>query len=111
PLDALPVPPNSPIALPRAPPHVDMHVIWCCAHAYHREQRRHAIPIALAASPLPNCPRLRALALFGRRPLQRLVSLVIPATKNLHRSRHFSTSIFDLARSAPSALRQHERSR
>jgi hypothetical protein len=24
------------------------------------------------------------LALFGRRPLQRVVSLVIPATKNLH---------------------------
>src|SRR5206468_6047286 len=37
---------------------------------------------------LPNCPRLRAWALFGRRPLQRVVSLVIPATKNLHTSGH-----------------------
>jgi hypothetical protein len=27
------------------------------------------------------------LALFGRRPLQRVVSLVIPASKNLHNSR------------------------
>jgi len=26
------------------------------------------------------------LALFGRRPLQRVVSLLIPATKNLHRT-------------------------
>jgi hypothetical protein len=30
-----------------------MHVESCCARAYHREQRRHAIPIALAASPCP----------------------------------------------------------
>jgi hypothetical protein len=28
------------------------------------------------------------LALFGRRPLQRGVSLVIPATKNLHTNGH-----------------------
>jgi hypothetical protein len=28
------------------------------------------------------------LALFGRRPLQRVVSLVIPATKKLHKSGH-----------------------
>ena len=32
-------------------------------------RRRHQIPIALGAS-RPNCPRLRALALFGRRPPQ-----------------------------------------
>jgi hypothetical protein len=43
-------------------------------------------PHSACCQPVPNCPRLRALALFGRRPLQRVVSLVIPATKNLHTS-------------------------
>src|ERR1700752_2273237 len=32
--------------------------------------RAHIIPIALAARPLPNFPRLRALALFSRRSSQ-----------------------------------------
>ncbi len=41
-------------------------------------------PHSACCQPVPNRPRLRALALFGRRPLQRVVSLVIPATKNLH---------------------------
>jgi hypothetical protein len=36
--------------------------------------RRHQFPIVLAASQCPNCPRLPALALFGRRPLQRAVT-------------------------------------
>jgi hypothetical protein len=34
------------------------------------------------------------LALFGRRSLQRVVSLVIPATKNLHNSRHVAPQLF-----------------
>ena len=33
-------------------------------------------------------PRFRALALFGRRSHQRVDSPVMPATKNLHNSRH-----------------------
>src|SRR5712691_8759654 len=45
-----------PIAFSWAPLHADMHLVWCCARAYHREQRRHAIPIALAAS---HCPTAR----------------------------------------------------
>jgi hypothetical protein len=36
--------------------------------------------------PVPNFPRLRALALFGRRPPQRVDSLLMPASENLHRS-------------------------
>ena len=32
-------------------------------------------------------PRFRALALFGRRPPQRVDSLVMPASENLHNSR------------------------
>ena len=43
-------------------------------------------PHSACCQPVPNCPRLRALALFGRRPLQCVVSLVIPATKNLHKN-------------------------
>jgi hypothetical protein len=39
-----------------APVHAGMHVVSKCRRAYHREQRRHAIPIALAAS---QCPTAR----------------------------------------------------
>src|SRR6267154_1085606 len=37
-----------------------------------------------AAPPVPYFPRLRALALFGRRPPQRVDSLFMPASENLH---------------------------
>ena len=43
-------------------------------------------PIALAALPGAILPRLRALALFGRRSPQRVDSLVMPASENLHNS-------------------------
>src|SRR5712691_2995562 len=56
PVDALRVPAEMPIALSWAPLHADVHVVLCCGRAYHREQRRHAIPIALAAS---HCPTAR----------------------------------------------------
>ena len=36
-----------------------------------------SIPIALAAQPVPDFPRLRALALFGRRTAERAESLAI----------------------------------
>jgi hypothetical protein len=36
------------------------------------------------------------LALFGRRPHQRVNSLVMPATQNLHKSRHFSQKHYKL---------------
>jgi hypothetical protein len=42
--------------------------------------------IALAALPVPNFPRLRALALFSRRPHQRVESLASPAAENLHKT-------------------------
>jgi len=38
-------------------------------------------PIALAAQPVPNFPRLRALALFGRLAAERAYSLVIAVQK------------------------------
>ena len=37
-----------------------------------------------AAPPVPHFPQFRALALFGRRPPQRVDSLVMPASENLH---------------------------
>jgi len=37
-------------------------------------------------------PRLRALALFGRRPPQRVEGFVMPASENLHNSGHSITS-------------------
>jgi hypothetical protein len=45
-----------PIALSWAPLHAEVHVVRCCGCANHRERRRHAIPIALAAS---HCPTAR----------------------------------------------------
>ena len=47
---------------------------------------RGKIPIAPAAPPVPRFPRFRALALFGRRPKERVDSLVMPASENLHMS-------------------------
>src|SRR5713101_670580 len=45
-----------------------------------------------AAPPVPHFPRFRALALFGRRPPQRVEGFVMPASKNLHNSGHSITS-------------------
>ena len=45
----------------------------CRRHIQHRDRRRHQIPIAPVAPPVPNFPRLRALALFRRRPPQSVV--------------------------------------
>ena len=48
------------------------------APTQHRQAiPRGSIPIAPAAPPLPHRPRFRALALFGRRPYQRVEGLVI----------------------------------
>jgi hypothetical protein len=37
--------------------------------------------------PVPNCPRLRALALFGRRPVECAGLSLLPASKNQHNIR------------------------
>src|SRR6266436_5411074 len=54
---------------------------------------------APAAPPVPHFPRFRALALFGRRPPQRVDSLVMPASENLHMSRHRAAANSALIRS------------
>src|SRR6266478_8493535 len=59
---------------------------------------RGKIPIAPAAPPVPRFPRFRALALFGRRPPHRVDSLVMPASENLHMSRHRSKQAAILVR-------------
>src|SRR5207344_3007746 len=41
---------------------------FCSRRVHHRDRHQHTIPIALAALPGAILPRLRALALFGRRP-------------------------------------------
>jgi hypothetical protein len=48
-----------------------------------RHPRRGQIPIAPAAPSVPNTPRFPALALFGRRPPERVDDLCIPASENL----------------------------
>jgi hypothetical protein len=45
-------------------------------------------PIEPAARPVPPPPRFRALALFGRRPHERVDRFDIPASENLHMSVH-----------------------
>jgi hypothetical protein len=59
---------------------------FCSRRVHHRDRHQHTIPIALAALPGAILPRLRALALFGRRSPQRVDSLVMPASENLHKS-------------------------
>ena len=49
-------------------PSTPIQVAWRQLRAHHHRRRENQIPIALAAQPAPNFPRLRALALFGRRP-------------------------------------------
>ena len=61
---------------------------FCSRRVHHRDRHQHTIPIALAALPGATLPRLRALALFGRRPPQRVDSLLMPASENLHNSGH-----------------------
>src|SRR5215467_8230568 len=69
--------------------HAHMHVVWVCRCAHDRGHRSHAISIALAALPAPNFPRLRALALFGRRPPEREEPLVIAGVqKPAHNQTH-----------------------
>jgi hypothetical protein len=60
----------------------------CRCYIHPPARRRYQIPIAPAAPPVPNFPRLRALALFGRRPPQGVEGFVMPASKNLHNKRH-----------------------
>ena len=68
--------PISPVADPPA--------ASCRCYIHPPARRRYQIPIAPAAPPVPNLPRLRAFALFGRRPPQRAEGFVMPASKNLH---------------------------
>jgi hypothetical protein len=59
----------------------------------HQASRCDQIPIVLAAPPLHHPPRFRALALFGRRPHQRVDRPIMPATENLHISGSRAKSI------------------
>jgi hypothetical protein len=49
-----------------------------------QHSRRRQIPIAPAALSVPHTPRFRALALFGRRLLERGDAPGMPASENLH---------------------------
>ena len=59
-----------PSALSRPPRSAHMHRASRKRRGNRRGRRKHQIPIALATQPVLNLTRLRALALFGRRPLQ-----------------------------------------
>src|SRR5262249_51877404 len=80
---ALHAPVECPLHYLRFPGPQTLHVASCSRRAYHRERRRHLI--APAAEPVPNFPRLRALALFRRRPVERAGLSLLPASKNQHK--------------------------
>ena len=86
-----------PITLP-GPPHTHPGRL-APARIHHHGRRENQIPIALAAQPEPNFPRLRALALFGCRPPECEASLVMPASKNLHRNEPTTIPNSECARS------------
>ena len=90
PVDALRVPAEMPIALSWAPLHADIHVVRCCGRAHHREQRRHAIPIALAASHCPTARDFVPWRFLVAGPFSAWSVSSSPATKNLHTRRHRS---------------------
>src|SRR5881397_4423146 len=86
-VDALRAPAELPIACSRPRLRADMQLASCQGRVHHRGQRRHQIPIALAAQPAPNFPRLRALALFGRRTAERAESLAIAGVQKTAQTR------------------------
>ena len=86
-------PPRTPHCTLPGPPSTPIQVAWRQLRAHHHGRRESQIPIALAAQPAPNFPRLRALALFGRRPPECEAPLVIPASKNLHRTGPWSAAL------------------
>ena len=70
-----------------------------------RHPRRGQIPIAPAAPSVPITPRFRALALFGRRPPERVDDLCIPASENLHRLGHQLSALIPKSKATPRRLR------
>jgi hypothetical protein len=66
-----------PVARSQAPWRAPIQAALCRQRAHHHGWRQDQIPIVLAAEPVPHFPRLRALALFGRRPPQCEPRLVI----------------------------------
>ena len=77
--------PEIPVARFQAPPHPSRSAgRFLSAPIHHRARRRTSNPHSARCPPVPNLPRLRALALFGRRPPEHVAPLVMPASKNLH---------------------------
>jgi hypothetical protein len=76
------------VLIVRSRPRLRTHpqVTSCLRRVHHRDRRRRQIPIAPAARPVLKLPRLRALALFGRRSAKPAACLSAPASKNLHSS-------------------------
>src|SRR6516225_4804193 len=81
---ALHAPAEMPTALSSVPRYAEIHLVSCSRRAHHRERCRHATLIALVAPPVPYLPRLRALALFGRRSVERAEPLSCRRPKTLY---------------------------
>jgi hypothetical protein len=71
--------------------YADPPTAFCRPHFHPQVRHQHQIPIAPAATPVPNLPRLRALALFGRRPPQRVDR---PASRQPKTSTNAEVSLF-----------------
>src|SRR5271156_1233646 len=74
------------IALSRAHLHPRMHVASCWRRVHHRDRHQHTIPIALAALQGAILPATSCIGAFRTPAPQRVDSLVMPASENLHTS-------------------------
>ena len=87
-----------PVAGVHAPPECPLHAPGSVPHTHRGRLAPASRPASRPARTLnphsgppgrvPNLPRLRALALFGRRPPECDAPLVMPASKNQHTSGH-----------------------
>ena len=86
-----------PTALSRPRVRADMQLALCGRPAHNRDRRQHEIPIALAASQCPISRDFVPWRFLDAGPLSvRSVSL-LPASKNLHTTRHHHFPIIQIA--------------
>jgi hypothetical protein len=69
-----------------------MHVASCWRRVHQRDRHQHTIRIALAALPGAILPATSCLGAFRTPAAQRVDSLVMLASENLHMTRHLEAT-------------------
>jgi len=88
PVDPLRAPAEMPTALSHPRVRADIQLASVLASRPSSRSAPTLILHSTRCQPVPNFPRLRALALFGRRPPQRVEGFVMPASKNQNNYGH-----------------------